>query len=111
MRQKLIQWLGIIFVLGWIMMNTHYALKPEVVTVNKQAVMARFVGQVSQLTLTDAELTEKTTRFSQALKSALREYATDHQVIILDASTVLEGGHDVTPSILSLVATTMRSLK
>ncbi len=111
MRQKLIQWLGIIFVLGWIIMNTYYGLKPEVVTVNKQAVMARFVGQVSHLTLTDAELTEKTTRFGHALKGALNDYALMHQVIILDESTVLAGRRDVTSSILSLVAANMRSLR
>ena len=113
MRQRFvfIQWLGIILLLGWSLMNTHYALKPELVTVDKKAVVARFVGQVSQLTLTDAELTEKTTRFGEALKSALNDYAATNQVIILDASTVLAGRRDVTPSILSLVATNMRSLK
>ena len=113
MRQRLvlIQWLCIILLLGWNLINTHYTLKPEVVTVDKKAVVARFVGQVSHLTLTDAELTEKTTRFGQALKGALNDYALVHQVIILDASTVLAGRRDVTPSILSLVATKMRNLK
>ena len=113
MRQRLIliQCLGIIFLLGWSIMNTHYALKPELVTIDKKAVVACFVKQVSQLTLTDAALTEKTTRFGQALKGALNDYALMHQVIILDASTVLAGRRDVTPSILSLVATKMRSLK
>ncbi|MDP3704457.1 MAG: TrbI F-type domain-containing protein [Legionellaceae bacterium] len=111
MRQRPIQWAGIIFVLVWIMMNTHYALKPEVVTMDKQAVVARFVGQLSQLTLTDAELTEKTTRFGQALKSALNDYANGHHVIILDESAVLAGRRDVTPKILGLVAMNMRSLR
>lgn len=107
----LIQWLSIFLLLGWSLMNAHYALKPELVTVDKKAVVARFVGQVSQLTLTDVELTEKTTRFGEALKVALNDYAATNQVIILDASTVLAGRRDVTPSILSLVATNMRSLK
>ena len=113
MRQRLvlIQWIGIILLLGWSTMNIHYALKPELVTVDKKAVEARFVAQVSHLTLTDAELTEKTMRFGQALKGALNEYAVTNQVIILDASFALAGRRDVTPSILSLVATNMRSLK
>ncbi|MCX7118833.1 MAG: TrbI F-type domain-containing protein [Legionellales bacterium] len=110
-RLVLIQWIGIILLLGWNLMNTHYALKGDLVTVDKKAVEARFVAQMSHLTLTDAELTEKTMRFGQALKGALNEYAVTNQVIILDASTVLAGRRDVTPSILSLVATNMRSLK
>ena len=111
MRQRLvlIQWLCIIFLLGWSLMNTHYMLKPDVVTVDKKAVIARFVGQVSHLTLTDAELTKKTTRFGHALTGALNDYALMHQVIILDASTVLAGRRDVTSDILRLVATNMRS--
>lgn len=113
MRQRLvlIQGLCIILLLGWNLMNTHYALNPELVTVDKKAVEARFVAQMSHLTLTDAELTEKTMRFGQALKGALNEYALMHQVIILDASFALAGRRDVTPSILSLVSTKMRSLK
>ncbi|OGV51933.1 MAG: hypothetical protein A3F46_05705 [Legionellales bacterium RIFCSPHIGHO2_12_FULL_42_9] len=110
MRQKLIliQLLGIILLLGLSLMNTHYALKASVVTVDKKAVVARFVGQASQLTLTDAQLSEKTTRFGDALKDALNTYALMHQVIILDVSTVLAGCCDVTPEILHLVATNMR---
>ncbi len=113
MRQKLIvmQWLAIILLLGWSLMNAHYALKASVVTVDKKAVVARFVGQVSHLTLTDAELTEKTTRFGEALQDALNTYAMTNQVIILDASTVLAGRRDVTPTILNLVAANMRGLK
>ena len=113
MHQKLvlIQWLCIILLFGWNLLNTHYTLKPEIVTVDKKAVVARFVGQVSHLTLMDAELTKKTTRFGEALKNALNDYAAANQVIILDASTVLSGRRDVTPNILSLVATNMRSHK
>ena len=113
MRQRLvlIQWLCIIFLLGWDLMNIHYALRPSIVTVDKKAIMARFVAQISQLTLTDEELSEKTTRFGQALNGALNDYANAYQVIILDESTVLAGSRDVTPNILSLIATTMRGLK
>ncbi len=110
-RLVLIQCIGIILLLGWNLMNTHYALKLDLVTVDKKAVEARFVAQMSHLTLTDAELTEKAMRFGQALKGALNDYALMHQVIILDASTVLAGRRDITPSIISLVATNMQSLK
>ncbi len=93
------------------MVTLKIALIPEVVTVDQKAVVSRFVGQMSHLTLTDGALTDKTTRFGQALKSALNDYAKDHQVIILDESTVLAGRRDVTPKILGLVATNMQSLK
>ena len=110
-RLRLIQWLGIILLLGWNLMNTHCSLKPELVTVDKTAVVARFVRQMSQLTLTDAELTANTMRFGQALTGALNDYSMTHQSIILDASTVLAGRRDVTPDILRLVATRMQSFR
>ena len=91
--------------MGWV---TYLASTPQVVTFDQPKLMARFVGQLSAHTLTDDLLREKTDRFSRALNTRLNAYAQTHHVLVLSASQVLAGEHDITPEIEQAIARDMR---
>ncbi len=91
--------------MGWVI---YLASTPQVVTFDQPKLMARFVGQLSAHTLTDAMLREKTDQFSRALNTRLNAYAKAHHVLVLSASQVLAGENDITPQIEEAIAYDMR---
>lgn len=89
-------------------MNTVFLMKPTVVTFDKKKVVAQFVSQLSQHSLSDKVLAQKTKQFSQALHGELNAYSDSHHVLILNQSDVLAGYRDITPFIMRCVADQMR---
>jgi len=80
----------------------------SVVTFNKKALVGRFVGQLSTLSLSDEGLREKTAAFSAALTESVNDYAHSHHVLILEDKRVLAGSRDVTAVIARDVSRRMR---
>ena len=87
------------------------ALKPQLVTFDKTAMVGRFVGQLSKHDVSDDAIRTKTQAFGEAMKRSLDDYAQTHGVIILNKSEVMAGARDaqdITESIAKAVSTRMR---
>jgi type-F conjugative transfer system protein TrbI len=82
--------------------------KASGVCVNKKALVARFVGQLSQHTLSDDELRQKTVRFRDELNASVHHYADEKRVVVMDTVNRLAGGVDITDVIARDVAQRMR---
>ena len=99
--------IGIVMIMGlflWLCGK----MKPEIVTFDKTRVVGHFVRQLSQLNLTDPLIADKTKHFKDALKYSLDFYAARHHVVIIAASDVIAGGHDITEALIPIIANSMR---
>lgn len=76
----------------------------RVATFNQDKVTSLFIQQLSTRQLSDEVIRQKTTLFSNRLKTALHTYAQKKHLLLLRKEQVIAGENDVTDDIIQLMA-------
>ena len=90
----------------------HACLLKQIAVLNKKALFAQYVAELSQHRLNEEEMYAHTAKFRKSLDLALQTYASKHHTVIFDKKTVLawdiDNTRDITSDIKVLVASLMR---
>jgi len=82
---------------------------PQIVTVDITSIVKSFENELLQQKLSQTDMTEKVTRFSNAMNSTITEFGNDNHKILVIKDAVISGGKDETDSIKQMIKKRMES--
>lgn len=82
---------------------------PQIVTVDIAGIVKSFENEILQQKLSQYEMTEKVSHFSQAMNSVVSEYGNDSHKVLVLKDAVISGGKDETDSIKKMIRKRMES--
>lgn len=96
------------FVLLGLMGMPHREPKLSVVSFDEAAIKAQLIAQLAQKKLSDEQIGLISQKFKERLSKVLNNYASQKQVVIVNASLVVAGGKDITKTIAKELSQAMR---